>query len=128
MLMLFLIFQEKTRLKEIILNIYLIINDDYVVEFRAAAYEKEGGDDYKIKFLKGRAATDLDNAFRFDAPSDRNGNFMKYKKFARLEQRGKQYQLFEEIFSRFEVPEHPLVCVTPVVDGKILAEDAEIID
>ncbi len=115
-------------MNEIILNIYLIINNNFVVEFRAAAYEKEGGDDYKIKFLKGRAAKDIDSAYRFDAPSDKNGKFMKYKSFARLEQRGKQFQLFEEIFSKFKVPEHPLICVTPVVDGKALAEDAEEID
>ncbi|RPI66092.1 MAG: hypothetical protein EHM47_17470 [Ignavibacteriales bacterium] len=108
-------------MKEVILNIYLIINDNYVVEFRGVAYEKEGSDEYKIKFLKGRAAKDLDNSYRFDAPADRDGNFMKYKKFARLEQRGKQFQLFEEIFSQFQVPEHPLICVTPVVDGKNLS-------
>jgi hypothetical protein len=112
-------------LNEIILNIYLVINLNQVVEFRAIAYEKEGGDDYKIRFLKGRAARDFDKAYHFDAPSDRHGNFMTYKKFARLEQRGRQFELFEEIFSQFNVPERPLICVTPVMDGKILAEDAE---
>jgi hypothetical protein len=110
---------------EIILNIYLVIDNGQVVEFRAVAYEKEGGDDYKISFLKGRAAKDFEKAYRFDAPSDKNGNYMAYKKFARLEQRGKQFELFEEIFSRFSVPESPLICVTPVMDGKILAEDTE---
>jgi hypothetical protein len=45
---------------------------------------------------------------------------MKYSKFSKLEKRGMQFQLFEEIFSHFDVPEHPLICVTPVVDGKIL--------
>jgi hypothetical protein len=33
------------------------------------------------------------------------------------------FQLFEEIFSHFDVPEHPLICVTPVVDGKILTAE-----
>jgi hypothetical protein len=60
---------------EVILNIYLIINDDHVVEFRAVAYEKEGGDDYKISFLKGRAVKDFDKAYRFDAPSDKERKF-----------------------------------------------------
>jgi hypothetical protein len=110
---------------EKILNIYLVIDNGVVVEFRAMAYEKEGGDDYKIKFLKGRAAKDFDKAYRFDAPSDKDGSFMSYKKFARLEQRGRQFELFEEIFSRFGVPENPLICVTPVMDGKILAEETE---
>lgn len=45
---------------------------------------------------------------------------MSYSKFAKLEKQGMQYKLFEEIFLRFNVPENPLVCVTPVVDGEIL--------
>lgn len=109
-------------MNEIILNIYLIINDGRVVEFRAVAYEKEGGDDRKINFLKSKAEEDYHKAYRFDAPSDKNGNFMPYRKFSKLEDRGKQFQLFEEIFQNFKVPENPLICVTPVVDGKILAE------
>ena len=46
---------------------------------------------------------------------------MNYNRFAKLEKRGMQFQLFEEIFSNFSLPEKPLICVTPVVDGKILA-------
>jgi len=108
-------------MNETILNIYLVINDGYVVEFRAAAYEREGGDDNKIEFLKLHASADFNNAYKFDAPSDKYGKFMKYRKFSKLESRGMHFQLFEEIFSSFNVPEHPLICVTPVVDGKILA-------
>lgn len=109
-------------MNEIILNIYLIINNNFVEEFRAAAYEREGGDDNKIKFLKSRAREDFDSAYRFDAPRDKNGKFMSYNRFAKLEKRGMQFQLFEEIFSNFNLPERPLICVTPVVDGKILSE------
>jgi hypothetical protein len=108
-------------MNEIILNIYLIINDGSVVEFRAVAYEKEGGDDRKIAFLKSKAVDDFEKAYHFNAPTDKNGKFMPYRKFARLESRGKQFELFEEIFRNFNIPENPLVCVTPVVDGKILA-------
>ena len=108
-------------MNEVILNIYLIINAGLVVEFKAFSYEIEGGDDYKINFLKKNTAADFSRAYHFDAPTDKNGNFMKYNKFARLEQRGKQFELFEEIFSSFKVPENPLICVTPVVDGIIFA-------
>ncbi len=66
---------------------------------------------------------DFEIAYKFDAPSDKYGNFMKYNKFARLESKGRQFELFEEIFQRFQVPQNPLICVTPVVDGKILAEE-----
>ncbi len=109
-------------MNEVILNIYLIINDGNVVEFRVVAYEMEGGDDRKIAFLKSKAKDDFEGAYHFNAPSDKYGKFMPYNKFAKLEKRGRQFELFEEIFTNFKVPENPLICVTPVVDGKILAE------
>ena len=90
-------------------------------EFRAVAYEMEGGDDNKIKYLKSRAREDFEKAYRFDAPVDNNGNFMNYNKFHKLEKRGMHFQLFEEIFSNFHIPEQPLICVTPVVDDEIIA-------
>jgi len=107
---------------EIILNIYLIINNGFVVAFRVKGYEMEGGDNNKIEFLKRRAKQDFDQAYHFDAPQNEKGEYMKYKSFSRLEQHGKHYQLFEDIFSSFELPEKPLICVTPVVDGKIIGE------
>ncbi len=110
-------------MNEIILNIYLIINDGLVVEFRAFAYEREGGDDNKIKFLKSRVVEDYPNAYHFDAPSDKEGKFMSYNKFSKLEKRGRQFELFEEIFQKFKVPQNPLICVTPVVDGEIYHND-----
>jgi hypothetical protein len=109
-------------MNEVILNIYIIINDGLVVEFKAFSYEIEGGDDYKINFLKRNASSDFSRAYHFDAPADKHGKFMPYNKFAKLEKRGRQFELFEEIFSSFNVPERPLVCVTPVVDGKIISE------
>jgi hypothetical protein len=106
-------------MNETILNIYLVINDGLVAEFRAMAYEMEGGDDRKIEFLKSKAREDFDKAYKFDAPTDKKEKFMSYNRFHKFEKRGMHFQLFEEIFSSFKVPEHPLICVTPVVDGEI---------
>jgi hypothetical protein len=108
-------------LREIILNIYLIINGGKVVEFRAISYEEEGGDDNKIKFLKSKAADDFSKAYSFEAPTNKKGNFLKYSQFYKLEKQGRQFELFEEIFRQFNVPQNPLICVTPVVDGQIFA-------
>ncbi|HMN17651.1 MAG: hypothetical protein HND40_10620 [Ignavibacteriota bacterium] len=109
-------------MNEIILNIYLIINSGIVEAFKVVSYEKEGGDDNKIKFLKSRVKEDYKNAIVFDSPTDKNGKFMSYNKFHKLEKRGQQFQLFEHIFQSFNVAENPLICVTPVVDGKIYSE------
>jgi hypothetical protein len=106
-------------MNETILNIYLVINNGLVTEFRVMAYEMEGGDDRKIDFLKNKARDDFEKAYKFDAPTDKKGKFISYNRFHKLEKRGMHFELFEEIFSRFKVAEHPLICVTPVVDGEI---------
>src|ERR1035437_7495103 len=110
-------------MNETILNIYLIIKNGFVVEYRANAYEVDGDDEDKIKYLKRRVNEDFIKAYKFDAPSNKYGRFMKYHKFAKLEDRGKHPDLYEEIFEKFHISERPLICVTPVVDGKIISDD-----
>ena len=107
---------------ETILNIYLVIENDFVVGLKAKSYQEDGDDNSKILFLKKNARGDYQSAFSFDAPQNKKGHFMKYVHFSRLESQGMQYQLFEEIFEKFKVPENPLVCVTPVVNGKVLSQ------
>jgi hypothetical protein len=104
---------------EIILNIYLVIEKGNVVSFRAKAYEMDGEDGEIIQFLKEHAKDDFEHAYVFDAPFNRLGQFMSYRKFSKLERQGMQFQLFEEIFEKLNAPQTPVVCVTPVVDGKI---------
>ncbi|TSA28929.1 MAG: hypothetical protein D4R68_03200, partial [Ignavibacteriales bacterium] len=65
---------------------------------------------------------DLSTSFHFSAPQNKNDEFMSYKKFSKIESQGLQYKLFEEIFEKFHVPEKPLICVTPVVDGEVWAK------
>jgi len=105
---------------EKILNLYLVINDGIIEEFRACSYEAGGSDEEKISFLKEKAIRDFPSSFKFDPPISNSGKKMKYKQFTRLEKQGKQFLLFEEIFRKFQVPDSPLVCLTPVVDGKVL--------
>jgi len=109
-------------MNETILNIFLVIDSGLVTSFRAKSYELEGDDSKKIGFLKENAAEDFNSAFIFDSPKNKKGEFMPYKKFAKLEKQGMQYQLFEEIFEKFKVPQNPLICVTPIVDGQIFGK------
>lgn len=109
-------------MNEIILNIYLIINNNLVEAFKVVSYEMEGGDDRKIEFLKSRAKEDFSKAVVFDSPIDNKGKFMSFDRFYKLEKRGMHFQLFEDIFQKFSVAENPLICVTPVVDGEIYSQ------
>jgi len=108
---------------EKILNLYIVIEQGTIEEFRACSYEIAGNDEEKISFLKKNAANDFLSSFKFDPPVSNSGKKMKYKQFFRLEKQGKQFLLFEEIFQKFQVPDSPLVCLTPVVDGKILSSN-----
>lgn len=107
---------------ETILNIYLIIDDNYVVAFKAKGYERDGDDKSKIQFLKESAREDFKSAYVFEAPKNNKGNFMKYSQFSKLEKQGMQYNLFEEIFEKFNAPSQPIVCVTPVVNGEVWSQ------
>ncbi|KAF0152613.1 MAG: hypothetical protein FD143_929 [Ignavibacteria bacterium] len=109
-------------MNETILNIYLVIERGSVTAFRAKSYQMEGDDSSKISFLKEKAQNDFDSAFVFDSPKNKKGEFMTYKSFSKLEKQGMQYQLFEEIFEKFKVLQQPLICVTPVVDGKVFGK------
>jgi hypothetical protein len=104
---------------EIILNIFLIIEKGFVISFKSIAYEMDGTDETKIEYLKNNAKEDYSKAIIFNAPQNKNKEFMSYNKFHKLEKNGMQYRLFEEIFEKFKTPENPIVCVTPVVDGEI---------
>lgn len=107
-------------MNETILNIFLEIENGFVIGFKAKSYLSDDGDNEKIALLKKNAKVDYATSFHFNAPQNKHGEFMKYKSFSKLESRGMHFQLFEEIFSKFDVPENPLVCVTPVVDGEIM--------
>ena len=63
---------------------------------------------------RSSAASDVYKRQVFDSPSDKEGKFISYDKFHKLEKRGMHFQLFETIFQKFGVAENPLVCVTPV--------------
>ena len=104
---------------ETILNIYLLIDNGLVTSFKSISYEMEGTDEVKIDYLKTIAKEDYSKAITFNAPQNKNNKFMSYNKFHKLEKNGMQYRLFEEIFEKFNVPQNPIVCVTPVVDGEI---------
>ena len=104
---------------ETILNIYLLIDNGLVTSFKSISYEMDGTDEVKIDYLKTRAKEDYSKAITFNAPQNKNNKFMSYNKFHKLEKNGMQYRLFEEIFEKYNAPQNPIVCVTPVVDGEV---------
>jgi len=108
-------------LLEKIVNIYIIIEGEYIKELKGIAYEKDGSDFEKIEFLKLQANKDINRSIGFNAPISNKGELMKYRQFNKLQKQGQEHKLFNEIFEHFELPENPLICVSPVIDGKIIS-------
>lgn len=109
-------------MEENILNLFVIIKDGIITGIKAISHSKDGNDDEKIVFLKNSARNDFVIAEDFQAPYDKKNKMMTYKQFSKLERQGLQYQLFENIFNHFNLPENPIICLTPVVNGEILSE------
>ncbi|RMD49447.1 MAG: hypothetical protein D6830_04855 [Ignavibacteria bacterium] len=106
--------------KETIINIYVIIENGKVTSFKAHPYFADGTDREKIEFLQSKVKEDYPLSQEFPAPVSPSGNFMSYDKFSKLEERGMQKELYGRIFDEFDLPDNPLILVTPVVDGKII--------
>ncbi len=107
---------------EKIVNIYLMIEGEYIKQLKGIAYEKDGNDTEKIDFLKTESFNDINRAIIFNAPISDKGELMSYRQFNKLAKYGKEHQLFGEIFEYFGLPENPLICVSPVIDGKIISK------
>ena len=106
-------------MEENILNLYLIIEDDIITEVKAKSYYISGSEEEKIEFLKSKAEQDYQSATIYQAPINKKNKLMTYKQFNKLEKQGIQFQLFEHIFIEHNLPDIPLVCLTPVVNGQI---------
>lgn len=118
---------------ERIFNLYLFIqsrpaSSGIIQELGAMVHEHSGTDAEKIAFLQSQAKADLTEAQRFAVPeryvlvtanSEATQSGLDYRGYERLVQGGRHLELFEEIFKAMNAPADPVICITPVVDGKI---------
>jgi len=100
-----------------------------IQELGAAVHEWSGTDAEKIAFLQQQATEDLAEARCFPVPeryvlvavnSDATWNGLDYRGHEGLVQGGRHLELFEVIFQAMNASDDPLICITPVVDGKVL--------
>jgi hypothetical protein len=107
-------------------NLFLFVDGDPIIQLGACCHEQEGSDRQKLSFLQSRVEADLPGAERFPIPDRyklvRPGGTgttgLRYQSYLDLSRLGKHLELFEEVFVHFGAPNNPLMCITPVVDGK----------
>jgi hypothetical protein len=115
-------------MKEPIFNLFLFVENDFILQLGAVSHDAEGSDELKLAFLRSQAATDHAKAERYPVPEryivlDHQEQVqriaLRYTLFKKLMAAGRQYEVFDEVFEAIGAPQAPLSCITPVVDGKI---------
>lgn len=113
-------------MREKVFNLFLFIEDEIIVGLGARCHQTEGSDGEKIAFLQRQVKHDLPAAQRFSMPTryqlvfpdGRTGTGIQYQSYQQLARLQRHLDLFEEVFTHFGASENPLMCITPVVDGK----------
>jgi hypothetical protein len=112
--------------KEKVFNLFLFVDDDIIVGLGARCHHAEGSDREKIAFLQRQMRHDLAQADRFPMPKryqlvfpdGRTGTGVQYQTYQKLAMLQRHLDLFEEVFTHFGASDSPLMCITPIVDGR----------
>ncbi|MFZ4394610.1 MAG: hypothetical protein ACOYOU_03170 [Kiritimatiellia bacterium] len=114
---------------ERIVNLFVYIEGDRLCSFGAVVHLGQGSDDEKIAFLRDRVAVDAGQATHYPIPTasfnvwlgvDTKGD-VTFDMFSYLCRIGKALLVFEHVLRSVDVSQQPLVCITPVKDGKPMA-------
>lgn len=113
-------------MKEKVFNLFLFIENEVIVELGACCHEWGGADAHKLAFLQREVSADLAKATRFPMPKryhlvfpdGATGTGLQYQSYQQLAAMQQHLDLFEEVFIQLAAPQNPLICITPIVDGK----------
>ncbi len=111
---------------ETVANLFLYVESDVIKSLGAVAYDR-GGDEHEIAaFLQSRAGADAGRSVRYPLPVASIKSWLgidaeqglSLEEFSYLARTGKAIWLFEVPLQDLKAPARPLVCITPIVDGK----------
>jgi hypothetical protein len=117
-------------MSERVVNLFLYVERNLIKSLGAVAHDFEGDDNSAKVFLQRRAGVDASLATRYPLPiADIKswlgvdaGQGLSLEIFSYLRRIGKSIWLFEGPLRDLQAPEIPLVCITPIVDGKPLID------
>lgn len=112
---------------EKILNLFPIFEDQILKCIGFRLHEMPGSDDEKLDFLRSRidqdknemAITLLPEGFTVTLTDGRTEPGITLDKFNVMNYNGTEGVLYEGIYRAFDLPEHPLSVITPIVNGQI---------
>jgi hypothetical protein len=118
-------------MKERLFNLFLFVRGGIIYEIGAVTHDWAGPDALKMALLQSSATADLPNAKRYPvpdryavvSPEGATPRALGYETYLQLAAAGCETEFFEEVFRDLAAPERPLMCITPVVDGKVRIEE-----
>lgn len=122
-------------MKEVIVNLFLFIDENDLIEkIGAVSHEMDGDDEDKMSFLSVSVESDLKKVKLFNLSENfqvvdvytkqKRTRCISYPTYTEMRKIGNN-SIFEEIFQYYKVPESPLTCVTPIKNGKIRIDSRE---
>ncbi len=107
-------------------NLFLYVEGDALTGIGVAMHRLDGSDSEKIAYLQGCVDADFSGAARHPLPTQNirawlglnSGAEITFDMFSYLSRTGKAMRVFEELLRDVGAPESPLMCVTPIVNGK----------
>jgi hypothetical protein len=113
--------------QEKIFNLYIYIQSDRITEIGAVAHTIDGSDEEKLNFLREHVNSDIHRANHFSLPEGyqiiddiKKENALAPDLFREMLLNGSYMYAFEPVFTFFNATDHPLMCITYVIDGQIV--------
>jgi hypothetical protein len=108
-------------MKEKVFNLFLYTDGTYVTDLGLVVHEIGGSDKQKMEFLKNSINDDYLQADVATIRSCKIGTSdgkLKYSSYMALARVGRSFEVFEELFARYNAPRNPLCCITPIINGE----------
>lgn len=113
-------------MKEIIFNLFLIVEDNIIYELGAVSHDIEGTDEEKINFLKSSVEVDSKEIIRFKLSEnfklkigEKEYYALNYDRYIEMIHNGTFLIVFENIFQHFRSSPTPFICITVISGGQI---------
>ncbi|MCP4136928.1 MAG: hypothetical protein GY754_38530 [bacterium] len=121
--------------KEMIFNVYAIVEDNIIREVAIRSHQVEGTDEEKGKYLEKRVEEDWKKAERYKLPESfiytdffnvhsEDFNMIPYGVYKNIMGTNYESQVYKNALAAKGAPNNPLVCRSIVINNKILADAA----
>lgn len=123
-------------MQETAYNLFVFVEGDTVTGIGVTCHELDGGEGEKIAFLQSQVQADFGRASRYPLPAPKIRTWLQlgsddkitFEVFSYLSRTGNGLRVFEDLLQDVGAPAEPLVCITPIKDGRPCVEAVSHVD